>query len=157
MIVLPSRETVGDIMLGWEVGRRILREMGDPDAAELGNPMPSEPLLFLKAPSTIIGDGDFIELPESSQRVEHEGELAVVIGRRCARLEPDEDPLAYVLGYTCVNDVTAVASELGGTLTITNIGALGIDTGTPIINPGEVAIVAFGTIKPPQPTPSNPG
>jgi 2-keto-4-pentenoate hydratase/2-oxohepta-3-ene-1,7-dioic acid hydratase in catechol pathway len=76
-------------------------------AAELGNPMPSEPLLFLKAPSTIVGDGDFIELPELSQRVEHEGELAVVIGRRCRRLSPDEDPLSYVLGYTCLNDVTA--------------------------------------------------
>src|SRR5215212_6085527 len=76
-------------------------------AAELGNPMPSEPLLFLKAPSTIIGDGDAIELPELSQRVEHEGELAVVIGRRCRRLSTSEDPLAYVLGYTCLNDVTA--------------------------------------------------
>src|SRR5215213_4391123 len=76
-------------------------------AAELGNPMPQEPLLFLKAPSTIIGDGDFIELPEASQRVEHEGELAVVIGRRCGRLTDDEDPLSYVLGYTCLNDVTA--------------------------------------------------
>src|SRR5438045_2975328 len=61
-------------------------------ALELGNEMPPEPLLFLKAPSTIIGDGDFIELPELSQRVEHEGELAVVIGRRCRRLSPDEDP-----------------------------------------------------------------
>jgi 2-keto-4-pentenoate hydratase/2-oxohepta-3-ene-1,7-dioic acid hydratase in catechol pathway len=76
-------------------------------AAELGNPMPSEPLLFLKAPSTIVGDGEAIELPELSQRVEHEGELAVVIGRRCRRLAPDEDPLSYVLGYTCLNDVTA--------------------------------------------------
>jgi 2-keto-4-pentenoate hydratase/2-oxohepta-3-ene-1,7-dioic acid hydratase in catechol pathway len=76
-------------------------------AAELGNPMPEEPLLFLKAPSTIIGDGDLIELPEASRRVEHEGELAVVIGRRCGRLADDEDPLSYVLGYTCLNDVTA--------------------------------------------------
>lgn len=76
-------------------------------AAELGNPMPSEPLLFLKAPSAIIGDGDFIELPELSQRVEHEGELGVVIGRRCSRVADDEDPLSYVLGYTCLNDVTA--------------------------------------------------
>jgi 2-keto-4-pentenoate hydratase/2-oxohepta-3-ene-1,7-dioic acid hydratase in catechol pathway len=76
-------------------------------AAELGNAMPSEPLLFLKAPSTIIGDGDAIELPELSQRVEHEGELSAVIGRICRRLLNDEDPLAYVLGYTCLNDVTA--------------------------------------------------
>ena len=76
-------------------------------AAELGNPMPEEPLLFLKAPSAIIGDGDFIELPELSQRVEHEGELGVVIGRRCRRLSSADDPLSYVLGYTCINDVTA--------------------------------------------------
>jgi 2-keto-4-pentenoate hydratase/2-oxohepta-3-ene-1,7-dioic acid hydratase in catechol pathway len=76
-------------------------------AAELGNPMPEEPLLFLKAPSTIVGDGAWIELPELSRRVEHEGELAVVIGRRCRRLPADEDPLSYVLGYTCLNDVTA--------------------------------------------------
>jgi len=76
-------------------------------AAELGNPMPEEPLLFLKAPSSIIGDGGWIELPVFSQRVEHEGELAVVIGRRCSGIAADEDPLAYVLGYTCLNDVTA--------------------------------------------------
>jgi 2-keto-4-pentenoate hydratase/2-oxohepta-3-ene-1,7-dioic acid hydratase in catechol pathway len=76
-------------------------------AAELGNAMPSEPLLFLKAPSTIIGDGETIELPELSQRIEHEGELGVVIGRRCRQLSSEEDPLAYVLGYTCLNDVTA--------------------------------------------------
>ena len=76
-------------------------------AAELGNPMPTEPLLFLKAPSALVGDGDAIELPSLSERVEHEGELAVVIGRRARRIPDDEDPLAYVLGYTCLNDVTA--------------------------------------------------
>jgi len=76
-------------------------------AAELGNPMPAEPLLFLKAPSAVNGDGDCIELPSISGRVEHEGELAVVIGRRCRRVAEDEDPLSYVLGYTCLNDVTA--------------------------------------------------
>lgn len=76
-------------------------------AAELGNPMPQEPLLFLKAPSAIIGTDEPIELPTSSERIEHEGELAVVIGRRCSRVAPEEDPLSYVLGYTCLNDVTA--------------------------------------------------
>ncbi|HEX8503641.1 MAG TPA: fumarylacetoacetate hydrolase family protein [Pyrinomonadaceae bacterium] len=76
-------------------------------AAELGNEMPSEPLLFLKAPSAVINDGDAVELPEASERVEHEGELGLVIGRRCRRLSDAEDPLAYVLGFTCVNDVTA--------------------------------------------------
>jgi 2-keto-4-pentenoate hydratase/2-oxohepta-3-ene-1,7-dioic acid hydratase in catechol pathway len=76
-------------------------------AAELGNKMPEEPLLFLKAPSAVIGDGDTIELPSVSERVEHEGELGVVMGQRARHISADEDPLSYVLGYTCVNDVTA--------------------------------------------------
>jgi 2-keto-4-pentenoate hydratase/2-oxohepta-3-ene-1,7-dioic acid hydratase in catechol pathway len=76
-------------------------------AAELGNKMPDEPLLFLKAPSSVIASGDSIELPSASQQVEHEGELGVVIGRLARRLSSDDDPLSYVLGYTCVNDVTA--------------------------------------------------
>lgn len=76
-------------------------------AAELGNKMPDEPLLFLKAPSAVIASGDAIELPKASQQVEHEGELGVVIGRRARNLSQHEDPLSYVFGYTCVNDVTA--------------------------------------------------
>lgn len=76
-------------------------------AAELGNTMPTEPLLFLKAPSSIIGPEDAIELPPESKQVEHEGELGVVIGRRARKLRPDDDPLHYVMGYTCLNDVTA--------------------------------------------------
>lgn len=76
-------------------------------AAELGNKMPDEPLLFLKAPSAIIASDDCIELPPQSLQVEHEGELGVVIGRQARKLGDDDDPLSYVLGYTCVNDVTA--------------------------------------------------
>lgn len=76
-------------------------------AAELGNKMPEEPLLFLKAPSALIGPEAVIQLPPQSEQVEHEGELGVVIGRTAHRLQADEDPLAFVLGYTCVNDVTA--------------------------------------------------
>ena len=76
-------------------------------AAELGNKMPDEPLLFLKAPSAIIANGASIERPPQSQQVEHEGELGVVIGRLARKLSESEDPLGYVLGYTCVNDVTA--------------------------------------------------
>ena len=76
-------------------------------AAELGNQMPDEPLLFLKAPSAIIASGADIVLPGASQQVEHEGELGVVIGRIARNIPNDEDPLSYVLGYTCVNDVTA--------------------------------------------------
>ena len=76
-------------------------------AAELGNKMPEEPLLFLKAPSTIIANGASIERPPQSQQVEHEGELGVVIGRLARKLSEGDDPLGYILGYTCVNDVTA--------------------------------------------------
>jgi 2-keto-4-pentenoate hydratase/2-oxohepta-3-ene-1,7-dioic acid hydratase in catechol pathway len=76
-------------------------------AAELGNKMPDEPLLFLKAPSAVIGNGDCIQLPPESAQVEHEGELGVVIGKQARHLASDDDPLSYVLGYTCVNDVTA--------------------------------------------------
>lgn len=76
-------------------------------AAELGNKMPDEPLLFLKAPSAVIANGACIERPPQSQQVEHEGELGVVIGRLARNLSEGEDPLDYVLGYTCVNDVTA--------------------------------------------------
>ena len=76
-------------------------------AAELGNKLPDYPLLFLKAPSAVIGNDDVIELPKESTRVEHEGELGVVIGRKARNISADEDPLSYVLGYTCVNDVTA--------------------------------------------------
>jgi 2-keto-4-pentenoate hydratase/2-oxohepta-3-ene-1,7-dioic acid hydratase in catechol pathway len=76
-------------------------------AAELGNKMPDEPLLFLKAPSAIISSEEEIVLPGASQQVEHEGELGVVIGRVARNIASEEDPLSYVLGYTCVNDVTA--------------------------------------------------
>ena len=76
-------------------------------AAELGNKMPEEPLLFLKAPSSVIASEDAIELPSASQQIEHEGELGVVIGRLARKLAWEEDPLSYVFGYTCVNDVTA--------------------------------------------------
>ncbi len=76
-------------------------------AAELGNKMPDEPLLFLKAPSAVIASGDEIELPAASQQVEHEGELGVVIGRLAHKIPENDDPLSYVFGYTCLNDVTA--------------------------------------------------
>jgi 2-keto-4-pentenoate hydratase/2-oxohepta-3-ene-1,7-dioic acid hydratase in catechol pathway len=76
-------------------------------AAELGNAVPKEPLLFLKAPSALIPGGHSIILPLQSAQVEHEGELAIVIGRRCSKLAATDDPLQFVHGYTCLNDVTA--------------------------------------------------
>jgi 2-keto-4-pentenoate hydratase/2-oxohepta-3-ene-1,7-dioic acid hydratase in catechol pathway len=75
-------------------------------AKELGNPVPAEPLIFLKPPSSLIGDGDAIVYPPISQNVHFEGELGVIIGRR-ARNVAKEQAFDYVLGYTCLNDVTA--------------------------------------------------
>ncbi len=76
-------------------------------AAELGNEVPKEPLLFLKATSSIITEGEKIVIPEQSKQVEHEGELGVVIGRNCKNLSQNENFLDYVFGYICLNDVTA--------------------------------------------------
>ncbi|MEZ0329068.1 MAG: fumarylacetoacetate hydrolase family protein [Dissulfuribacterales bacterium] len=75
-------------------------------ANELGMPLPEEPLIFLKPPSSLIGPGDAIKLPVMSQRVDYEAELGIVIGQR-ARNVPLEKAKKYILGYTCVNDVTA--------------------------------------------------
>ena len=76
-------------------------------AKELGNEVPTEPLIFLKPPSSLIGPGQTIVRPAISTRVDHEGELGVVIGKTCRHLRADEDVRSYILGYTCVNDVTA--------------------------------------------------
>jgi 2-keto-4-pentenoate hydratase/2-oxohepta-3-ene-1,7-dioic acid hydratase in catechol pathway len=75
-------------------------------AKELGNVVPERPLIFLKPPSAIIGDGDAIVLPEASQRVEHEAEIGVVIGVPLRHASPS-GVLSAVAGITCVNDVTA--------------------------------------------------
>ncbi len=75
-------------------------------AAEHDAEVPSEPLLFLKPPSAVIGPGAAILLPPQSQRVGYEAELAVVIGHRCRDVSPEE-AWDYVLGVTCANDVTA--------------------------------------------------
>ena len=75
-------------------------------AAEFGNVVPEEPLLFFKPPSAVIGPGAYILLPPQSERVEHEAELCLVIGKRCRNVPVDE-AWTYVLGVTCGNDVTA--------------------------------------------------
>jgi 2-keto-4-pentenoate hydratase/2-oxohepta-3-ene-1,7-dioic acid hydratase in catechol pathway len=75
-------------------------------AAELGNQVPTEPLLFFKPPSSLLAHGGEIRRPKLSQRVDFEGELAVVIGKKCYKLGPDQDVRPYILGYTCLNDVT---------------------------------------------------
>ena len=63
--------------------------------------------MLFRSPSSIIGPEEAIVLTKYSQRVEHEGELAMVIGRRCSQLRDAEDALSFVMGYTCLNDVTA--------------------------------------------------
>jgi len=76
-------------------------------ASEHGNTVPAEPRIFLKPPSSVVGPDAVIHYPEHlSQRVEHEAELAVVVGRRAYRV-PREQAFDFVLGYTCGNDVTA--------------------------------------------------
>ena len=76
-------------------------------AAELGNEVPAEPLLFFKPPSSLLAPGAPIRLPAQSSRVDYEGELAVVIGRQASALKADADLRPYIRGYTIVNDVTA--------------------------------------------------
>lgn len=76
-------------------------------AAELGNEVPAEPLIFFKPPSSLLSPGGQVRRPKVSDRVDFEGELAVVIAKTCHKLSPNEDVRPYILGYTCVNDVTA--------------------------------------------------
>ncbi len=75
-------------------------------AKELGNEVPKEPLIFLKPPSAVIGPGDAILIPAASQRVEHEAEIGVVVGKRLTRATPAQ-ARASIQGITCANDVTA--------------------------------------------------
>jgi 2-keto-4-pentenoate hydratase/2-oxohepta-3-ene-1,7-dioic acid hydratase in catechol pathway len=76
-------------------------------ATELGNEVPTEPLIFFKPPSSLLAPGGQVRRPKISQRVDYEGELGVVIAKKCYQLGADEDVRPYILGYTCVNDVTA--------------------------------------------------
>src|ERR1700723_4192809 len=76
-------------------------------AKELNSEVPKQPLIFMKPPSSVIAPEEPIVMPRISQRVDHEGELAIIIARRCYHLKDDESVAPYVLGYTCLNDVTA--------------------------------------------------
>ncbi len=113
-------------------------------AVELGNEVPKEPLIFLKPSSSIIGPDEPVILTKYSQRVEHEGELALVIGRRCAHLLDSDDALSFVLGYTCLNDVTARDLQISD---VQFTRAKGFDTFCPVgphietdLNPAQVLV-----------------
>lgn len=76
-------------------------------AKELGNEVPAEPLLFFKPISSLLSPGGTVLMPRVADRIDFEGELAVVMGRRASKLKPDADWRSYVRGYTIANDVTA--------------------------------------------------
>jgi len=75
-------------------------------ADEMDVKVPEEPIIFMKPSTSVIGHKEKIILPKISKRVDYEGELAVVIGKKCKNIEPEEVE-DYILGYTCFNDVTA--------------------------------------------------
>jgi 2-keto-4-pentenoate hydratase/2-oxohepta-3-ene-1,7-dioic acid hydratase in catechol pathway len=76
-------------------------------AKELGNEVPTEPLLFFKPPSSLLAPGGIVRMPAASARVDFEGELALVIGRRATKLAANADTKSVIRGYTLANDVTA--------------------------------------------------
>ncbi|MGA7625878.1 MAG: fumarylacetoacetate hydrolase family protein [Candidatus Acidiferrales bacterium] len=98
-------------------------------AKELGNEVPKQPLIFFKPPSSVIASEEVIVLPPLSQRVEYEGELAAIMCRRCRNLRADEDSTSYILGFTCLNDVTARDLQK---LDVQFTRAKGFDTFSPI-------------------------
>jgi len=112
-------------------------------AAEMHKPLPEEPLVFAKLPTTVIGADDPIKLPPWVGRIDHEAELAVVIGRRAANVKA-ADAMDYVLGLTCLNDVTARELQ---TKDVQYTRAKGFDTFSPIgpciavgVDPSNLAI-----------------
>jgi 2-keto-4-pentenoate hydratase/2-oxohepta-3-ene-1,7-dioic acid hydratase in catechol pathway len=100
-------------------------------ARELGNDVPERPLLFLKPPSSLLADGGTIIRPRASERVEHEGEIAVVIGRRAHDVSESEAMLA-VAGFAPLNDVTARDLQK---LDVQFTRAKGFDTFCPVGEP----------------------
>jgi 2-keto-4-pentenoate hydratase/2-oxohepta-3-ene-1,7-dioic acid hydratase in catechol pathway len=105
----PAEEMVGDAELLPPVspGKIVCigRNYAD-HAKELGNEPPSEPIIFLKPPSAVIGPEGMIVIPPQSQRVDFEGELAIVVGKTARNIRAAEWR-DYVAGFTCANDVTA--------------------------------------------------
>jgi 2-keto-4-pentenoate hydratase/2-oxohepta-3-ene-1,7-dioic acid hydratase in catechol pathway len=119
------REISGDILARWSVTNRswpltdvnllppvtpskivcLGRNYVD-HAAEFNNPTPKEPLIFLKPPSSLLAPEDPIVLPPAVQRVDYEGELAVIISKECSQLRDGVDVRPYIAGYTCLNDVS---------------------------------------------------
>lgn len=102
-------------------------------AKELGNELPKEPLIFLKPPSSLIGDRQAIQLPTMSKQVEFEGEIGVVIGQRLTRADQNQ-ARAAIMGIAAVNDVTARDLQKSDSQWTR---AKGFDTFCPVGPPGE--------------------
>ncbi len=119
------REGVGDFLGDWGLTKKVYRIDGvrliapiEPSkivalglnyrdhAEELGMPLPDDPMIFMKPSTSIAGPGDDIIYPHMSSQVDYEAEMAIVIGKKAKNTAP-EDARKYVLGYTCLNDVTA--------------------------------------------------
>jgi len=79
-------------------------------AAEMGHDLPTEPVIFLKPPTSVIGHGAEVRIPNGLGSIDYEAELAVVLGRRTHNVSPEEAP-AHILGYTCANDITSRALQ----------------------------------------------
>ncbi len=115
-------------------------------AREFNLEVPSEPLIFMKPPSAVVAQGEKIIIPAMSRRVDYEAELAVIIGRACRNVAREEAS-QYILGYTCLNDVTARdLQNKDGQWT----RGKGFDTFCPIgpclvtdIDPGDLGIQSF--------------
>jgi len=129
MVRLPFRDTYYELRPSKIVA---LAKNYAEHAKEMESDVPERPIFFLKPPSALIGPGDPIILPRMSRRVDHEVELAVIIGKRAKRV-PKEKAMDYVLGYTILLDITARdlqagAREKGLPWTI----AKGFDTFAPV-------------------------
>ncbi len=115
-------------------------------AVEMGKPLPTSPLLFLKPPSAVLDPGGKIRYPATAQRIDYEAELAVVIGKTAKAIRPQEAD-QVIFGYTCFNDVTARdLQKLDGQWT----RAKGFDTFAPFgpwimtdLDPQKLSIEAY--------------
>jgi len=105
-----SAQPIGDLRIGSPIARphQILcigLNYSDP-AAETGQPVPAEPILFTKSPNTMQGPNDPVQIPRNSVKTDWEVELGIVIGRRCSYLADEAAASAAIAGYTIVNDVS---------------------------------------------------
>jgi len=144
----PGREIGANEKLSWlaPVRPSIVVAIGlnyKDHAAEMNKKLPAEPLVFLKPASSVIGPDEAIRLPQWGGRIEHEAEMAVVIGRTAARV-PAAEAMNYVLGVTCLCDVTARELQVSD---VQYSRAKGFDTFAPLgpciavgLDPSNLAI-----------------